>query len=261
MRPNWPPLDVHTHVDPAIDPTSLLSLRAVIFAASRSPEESARALCRQPSDPLTVWGVGVHPGLASALESYTVEAFQALIDRTGYVSEIGLDGRVPSRLSGQREVFASILDQLQTHPRVTAIHSYAATTEVITELTRTPIAGAILHWWLGDPETTKKAVELGAYFSVNVASLRRPELLDLIPIDRVLLETDHPDGNGHGSRPRQPGNVADVEAALADRHRIRRSDLRLKVWQNLAALVTTTKTADLLPPRVRAILDAARQTP
>lgn len=261
MSPNWPPLDLHTHVDTAIDPTSLLSLRAVIFAASRSLEESARALNRQPSDPLTVWGVGVHPGLTSALESYTAEAFRKLIARTGYVSEIGLDGSVPSRLPRQREVFASILDQLQSHPRVTAIHSYAATDEVITELARTPISGAILHWWLGDPEATRQAIELGAYFSVNAASLRRPELLDLIPLNRLLLETDHPDGNRFGSRPRQPGGVTDVEATLAERHRLEPADLRLRIWRNLAALATTTNAEALLPPRVRVILDASRQAP
>lgn len=259
MTPNWPPLDLHAHVDTGIDPASLLDLRAVIFAASRSLEESERALARQPSDLLTIWGVGVHPGLKSALESYTSTEFRTLLDRSGYVGEIGLDGKVPSRLPRQREVFASILGELQAYPRLTSIHSYAATAEVVEELTRTPIVGAILHWWLGDAETTQQAVDLGAFFSINAASVRRSDLLDVIPMDRLLLETDHPDGNRYGSRPRQPGGITDVEVALARHHGIKPADVRLKVWENLARLVTMTNVGALLPPRVAAILTAARQ--
>lgn len=261
MTPNWPPLDLHAHVDTGIDSASLLNLRAVIFAASRSLEESECALARQPSDMLTTWGVGVHPGLKSALESYTVTGLRALLDRSGYVGEIGLDGTVPSRLPRQREVFTSILGELQTRPRLTSIHSYAATAEVVDELSRTPIVGAILHWWLGDAETTRQAINLGAYFSVNAASVRRPELLDLIPLDRLLPETDHPDGNRYGARPRQPGNITDVEISLARHHRIEPTDIRLKVWQNLARLATATNVGALLPPRVSAILVAARRGP
>lgn len=259
MTPNWPPLDLHAHLDTGIDAASLLNLRAVIFAASRSLEESERALARQPSDLLTIWGVGVHPGLKSALESYNATEFRTLLDRSGYVGEIGLDRKVPSRLPRQREIFSSILGELQTHPRLTSIHSYAATAEVVEELTRTPIVGVILHWWLGDAETTQQAVDLGAYFSVNAASVRRPGLLDVIPMERLLPETDHPDGNRYGSRPRQPGSTTDVEVALARHHGIEPADVRLKVWQNLSRLVTICNVGALLPPRVSAILSAARQ--
>lgn len=258
MTTNWPPLDLHAHVDPGIDSASLLNLRSVIFAASRSLAESGKALGRQPSDLLTIWGVGVHPGIKSALDSYTVDEFRNLLGQSAYIGEIGLDGKVPSRLPKQREVLASILSELQKHPRLTSIHSYAATAEVVDELARTPVVGAVLHWWTGDAETTQRAVDLGAYFSVNAASVRKPELLSAIPIDRILPETDHPDGNRYGSRPRQPGSTADVELALARHHGVDPADMRLKVWQNLACLVAATNVESLLPRRVSAILTAAR---
>ena len=58
---------MHAHVDVTIDARELVALRAVIFAASRSLNESKTALDRQPGDQLTVWGLGVHP--ASKLPS------------------------------------------------------------------------------------------------------------------------------------------------------------------------------------------------
>ncbi|MEV6156468.1 TatD family hydrolase [Nonomuraea sp. NPDC052129] len=240
----------------AIDARDLLNLRAVIFAASRSLGESRAALKRQPSDLLTVWGVGVHPGVKGALDSYDSEVFGQLLSETAYVGEVGLDAKVPSRLSQQRDVFASVLAQLQVRPRLTSIHSYGATVEVVDQLERTPVTGAILHWWLGDRASTTRALDLGAWFSVNAATLRRSNALDIIPIDRLLLETDHPDGNRGGGQPRQPGNVSDVEARLAASRGITSDALRLQLWQNLAALVAGTGTRDLLPSRVRAIVDA-----
>src|SRR5687767_13021953 len=113
MSANWPPLDTHAHIDVTIPPIELLNLRAVIFAASRSLEESRRALERQPKDLLTIWGLGVHPGVREALDSFEPDAFCALLGRTAYVGEIGLDGKVKSRIGQQREVFASALKLLQ----------------------------------------------------------------------------------------------------------------------------------------------------
>jgi TatD DNase family protein len=251
---NWPPLDTHAHVDVTITPSDLLILRAVVFAASRSLEESRQALDRQPSDLLTVWGLGVHPGLRTALEQFNLDTFRALLNRTAYVGEVGLDGKVKTRLKLQQEVLKGILTELQASARITSLHSYGATNELVELLQSTPIEGAILHWWLGDAAATKKAVELGAYFSINAANLKYREALDLVPLERILTETDHPDGDRWSAQPRQPGNVTNVETELARRYGITPADLRRTCWKNLRTLTKATRTQQLLPPRVQAIL-------
>lgn len=52
---NWPPLDLHAHIDTTVTPQDLLNLRAVVFAASRTLAESRLALHRQQHDLLTIW--------------------------------------------------------------------------------------------------------------------------------------------------------------------------------------------------------------
>ncbi len=256
MTNNWPPLDMHAHVDVTIEPRELLALRAVVFASNRSLAESERALDRQAGDLLTVWGLGVHPGIKTALEGFNLGTFKMLLSRTAYVGEVGLDGKVKSRLSLQSDVLTTILSELQTSPRITSLHSYAATNELLELLEETPIAGAVLHWWLGDEYATRKAVDLGAYFSVNVSNLRNIDVLAGIPPERLLTETDHPDGDRWSTEPRQPGNTGKVEATLAKHLGISPTRFRQTCWTNLRALVHSTESDTLLPERVRAMLSA-----
>jgi TatD DNase family protein len=249
-----PPIDMHAHIEADISAADLLELRSLIFAATRSLDEAEQALRR--SDPWTVWGVGCHPGLVGVQKAFGSVQFAALISRTPYVSEVGLDGSSRVPLDTQRATFEAILTALQSDQRITSIHSYGATEVVLDCLTARPIQGAVLHWWLGDEGQTKRAIELGCYFSINVSSARRVETLRAIPIERVLTETDHPFGDRSSGAKRRPGNVESVELMLAQYYDINREALRLQVWRNLRDLVSRTRTAALLSRPVRVTLAA-----
>jgi TatD DNase family protein len=249
-----PAMDVHAHIDPTIDPQELLALRAAIFAATRSLDVAQTALRR--ADELCVWGVGVHPGVTAELKKYDDARFSGLLDRAAYVSEVGLDGRSPTRLAIARDVLRSMLDSLAATPRIVCLHSYAATGPLIEELEARPIPGAVLHWWLGTPRETDAAIALGAYVSVNASSIRKWDGWKHLPLDRLLTETDHPSGDKFSRPPRRPGAVEDVEQTLAANFGMSPEAMRLQIWRNLARLVSETSCAKLLPARFRTILGA-----
>lgn len=249
-----PPIDLHAHIETDIAPSDLLELGSLVFAASRSLDEAERALDR--SDPWTIWGVGCHPGLVGAQKAFAPDRFAKLVSRTAYVSEVGLDGACRVPLETQQVTLAAILAAVQATPRITSIHSYAATEAVLDCLTDRPIQGAVLHWWLGDQEQTRRAVELGCYFSINAAMLRRPELIRLLPPDRVFAETDHPFGDRSGGRGRRPGNVDSVEAAIARVHGLDQDEMRRLMWHSLADLARLTRCGLLLPRPVRVAIAA-----
>ena len=246
-------LDLHAHVDTGIEPAELSSLQAVVFAVTRSLDEADQALKR--SDRTTIWGVGCHPGLVGVQRAFDLERFRELVRSTPYVGEVGLDGasRVPMPM--QQHTLSGALSVLQTSPRMTSLHSYKATGEILDLIAEYPQPGLILHWWLGTERETTRAVELGCYFSVNRSSTRRTALLASIPLDRVLPETDHPFGD-KGPGLRRPGQVAPVEAALAEAHGLSPGEIRAKTWKTLAAIVQQTGTGQLLPERVRRQLAA-----
>ncbi|WP_150246256.1 TatD family hydrolase [Nocardiopsis quinghaiensis] len=250
-----PPIDMHAHIEPDISPGDLLELGSLIFAATRSLDEAERVLKR--SDPWTIWGVGCHPGLVRVQNAFDAARFSELIARTPYVSEVGLDGKSRVPLDTQRATLDAVLATLQQNPRLTSIHSFAATNVTLECLTARPIHGAVLHWWLGNETQTKRAVELGCYFSVNASMLRKPELLASLPLDRVLPETDHPFGDRSSGQGHRPGKVDDVERALAQLHVLDPEGVRRETWRNFAQLVRSTKCGTLLPRPVRVELAAA----
>ena len=243
-----PPLDLHAHVDTGIEAAELSALQAIVFAVTRSLDEAEQALKR--SDKTTIWGVGCHPGLVGVQKAFDPKRFQALAEVTPYVGEIGLDGASRVPMDMQRHTLAGALGVLQQSPRITSLHSYKATSEILSLIAEFPQPGLILHWWLGTEGETARAVELGCYFSVNRSSARRRDRLAWIPLDRVLPETDHPFGD-KGRGPRRPGEVGHVEAALAEAHGLSTAKVRVRTWQTLASIVQETRTSRLLPEWIR----------
>jgi TatD DNase family protein len=246
-----PALDMHAHVNPEISEDALLALNAVVFAVTRSLDEAE--LCLQRNDTTTVWGVGCHPSLAKAHAKFSQDRFSGLIARAAYAGEFGLDGKARVPLETQRATLRSAFEAIASEPRIISLHSYAATAEIIHELERVELTGVVLHWWLGDPALTARAVELGCYFSLPPASARRRELLRALPLERCLTETDHPFGDRRGKTPR-PGNVDEIERALGALHDLAPDDVRSTVWSNLSRLVKNAGCGSLLPGRIRTLL-------
>ena len=246
-----PPLDLHAHIDVSISGDDLHELDAVVFAVTRSLDESEEALKR--TDATTIWGVGCHPALAKAHAGFTPERFRHLVKASPFAGELGLDGKARVPLGRQLETLRGALDVLADDPRLVSLHNYSATQQLIEELERHDTPGRVLHWWLGDVPLTKRAVGLGCYFSLPPAAMRRKDLLAAIPLDRLLTETDHPFGDRRSQDPR-PGNINPVERALATQYQRDQQDIRRILWSNLNRLVKETGCGRLLPNRVRALL-------
>ena len=249
MRVRLPPLDTHAHINPRTSPADLEGLSAAIFAMTRSLEEAT--LVKYRADTHVVWAVGCHPGVVRAQKAFDASRFADLLRGAAAAGELGLDGTSAVAMDRQREVLRAALSELVAQPRIVSLHSHRAQASLLDELERTPVTGSVLHWWLGSAAETKRAVELGCYFSVNAMMVARPGALDAVPPDRILTETDHPYGDRKGPAPRLPGRVENVEAVLARRWGVEQAQARVHVWQNFARLVGQTSSGRLLPRAIR----------
>lgn len=249
MRSPLPPLDAHAHVLTSIAPSELLALSAVLFAVTREPSEWQAALARQ--DPTTVWGIGAHPGVPAALEAFDPDVFAATLADATLVGEVGLDGRARTSSAQQRTVFEAVLRFTAADPRPVSVHSVAATKAVLDAMERHPQPGIILHWWRGTPAETARAIEYGCWFSINGAEAGNPKVLDQLPPERVLTETDFPHTRRQDRRAAKPGAVVTIEAALARVWDLDDWGARRQVWRNLRSLLEATGQLQRMPRGIR----------
>ncbi len=239
-----PPLDAHAHLDPARTTNELLD-SGFVLAMTLSLEQATRVTDRKDSN--IVWGVGCHPRKIESQESFDIDRFRNLVERTALVGEIGLDvgahySHAP--LEKQLDNFRKILKIVSNTPRIVSIHAYQATKFVIKELKENPIEIPILHWWTGNVEETREAVALGCYFSIHSAVARQSKFRTTVPFDRVLVETDH----GQADPPEAiPCRIEWVEHLVAQQFGINKAEVRRLAWQNLTRIVRKTQTEKLLP--------------
>jgi TatD DNase family protein len=230
----------------------------MVFAVTRSLDEAEAAQRR--SDTLTLWGAGCHPAAPEAVGAFDNDRFAALLRRAAFVGEVGLDRRSRVPMERQREVLGQILDLVAETPRAVSLHATGATGAVLEMLEHHPIRFPILHWWRGSASETKRAIELGALFSLNGHEAKSPKVISLIPLDRVLTETDFPFSQRYDRLADRPAAVATIESALADHHDLSIEELRLRIWTTLAPLVDAAPE-DAASPELRARLDTVRGRP
>lgn len=251
MRLALPPLDCHAHVDTTIPPAMLRELRAIVVAVTREPAEWNAALGRR--DPSTLWAVGAHPAVAAALRDFDATRFREAISQATFVGEVGLDARAKVDRERQRHVFDAVLDALANEPRPVTIHSTAATGAVLSALRSRAVSAPILHWWRGTAAETAAAVELGCFFSINAHEISSPRVLDHVPRQRVLTETDFPHARRYDRGSTTPGGMDAIEAHLEARWDTDRLGVRRQLWRNFG---TTLVETDVLGRMPRAVLGA-----
>ena len=168
------------------------------------------------------FALGLHPELAKDYVQQ-LPRFLSLLPKARYVGEVGLDysaQRSADDKKVQREVFEQIIVGCKgcTYPKILSIHSRAAANDIIYIVGK--YHGQIIFHWLSDKNVRiDKALENGYYFSVNsqMARYRSGQtLIQKIPIDRILVESDAPftKGNSHDYLVEQLDGTVEQLAAI-----------------------------------------------
>ena len=246
-----PTLDAHVHVKYTHSEADL-SPCGGILAAALSLEEASHAVAR--NDKAVAWGVGCHPGDAAAQRDFDAKTFGDLIRHTAVVGEIGLDKKSQVPFDVQLKTFRAILETVSDNPRLVSIHSNHATAEVLEELDRRRISVPVLHWWSGSRTRTKAAVHIGCYFSINPRIAPYSLFSELVPLDRVLVETDR---NYDESPGEIPAVIEAAEQVIAAKYGVQAAALRIATWRNLGSIARALGSAPRLPETLKDLSESA----
>ncbi|KAL5718998.1 hypothetical protein ACHQM5_011839 [Ranunculus cassubicifolius] len=149
---------------------------------------------------------GLHPWYVAERTPNWFNNLKEFFDSTPNVTvgEIGLDKGSHGKqidFNDQIQVFQQQLELAKELKKPASIHcvrAYGDLLEVMQSIGPLP-GGAILHSYLGSAEMVPPFAKLGAYFSVSGYTMslkpqKAKKMLKSVPTERILLESDSPDG-------------------------------------------------------------------
>lgn len=241
-------VDAHCHIDLYPDPAAVLARAEAAavrtIAVTNAPASFPRMTQLVSSCRFVRAAIGLHPETISASE-IDLAPFWEHLPATRYVGEIGLDYVTQDRnvRESQRRVFAAIVERCgEAGDKILTIHSRRAAAPVLQVIGGSFPGRFILHWFSGSVRDLERAVEAGAFFSVNPAMIRSASgnrLVASIPRDRVLTETDGPFVMVR-DRPAEPKDTALVVNALARIWSVEPSAASAVIRANLRELLRTS---------------------
>ncbi len=179
---------------------------ALMVAASHDLS-SAERVTRVASEEDGVYAaIGLHPWIATPIDDETYKSYLALAGRpkVAAISEIGLDNvRARAGREDQLQALTRMLSLARETGLPVILHDRGCHKEIMEVLREgTPPAGAI-HGFEGNVAELKDWLDLGYYVSIgrpvlgpDGESLR--EMVEQIPEERLLLETDSPNLSSEG---------------------------------------------------------------
>ena len=224
--------DTHTHLlDDRFDETREQIIRDFeenkidfVIECGTDEKDSRKAALLAAGNSRIFAAVGVHPHSASEFSDQTEREIAALakMQKVVAIGEIGLDFHYDfSPRKVQQDVFARQIALGKRLDLPIVVHSREAaepTFEMLKEAGR-----GVLHCFSGSAEMAVKYVERGFYIafggSVTFKNARKTvETAQIIPLDRILIETDCPYLSPEPKRGQtnQPANVRYVAAKLAE---------------------------------------------
>lgn len=166
-------------------------------------EESSRKCSAIASEFAPVWAaVGVHPHDASRVSDGYISRLKKMA-RSPLVLAIGETGldyyRRISPASAQQKVFRDQLRLARELDKPVIVHCRDAHTHVLDILREDKVkqVSGIMHCFSGDMDFARRILDLGLYISMAGPvtypnSFRLREIAKMLPLDRILVETDAP---------------------------------------------------------------------
>jgi len=235
-----------------------------MIAVGTSYETSRAAVNLAKKYPGRIWAtVGIHPGHASKgqhdpLETKKEIAEEKLDDRfyelaklqeTVGIGETGLDYHYLNPVPGdngisriqlaQKELFLEHIKLAAEVKKPLMIHARDAYRDVFEILSDASFRhGIVMHFFQGTPEQARWFLDLGAYISFAgpiTFTEQYDEVLQSVPVDRILIETDAPYASPAPFRGRrnEPSYVRFVAEKIAKIHGKPTEDIAKMTTQNI----------------------------
>ncbi len=246
-----PLVDAHAHLaDPSFDPDReevLARARAAgvarVVTVGETVEDARRILELARRHPEIAPAIGLYPTVLDrdALAEIVALARERRDDLVA-LGEVGLDRwkvQDPTERELQRELFLAQVDLALELDLPLNVHSRSAGKYAIEALAERGARRVLLHAFDARPATARRGLEAGFFFSIPPSIVRSPQkrkLAALVPLDRLLLETDSPVLGPDRETRNEPANLLVVLDELAAIKGVPREEIARATTENARRL-------------------------
>jgi len=241
-------IDSHCHIDLYDDPRKVLNesekAGIVVMSMTNLPSHFEMGFPFFLSSKKIRLALGMHPLYAQYHET-EFPKFESNFSKTSYIGEVGLDfsreGYETKEI--QLKTFIRILKLVSGKKKILSIHSRRAEKEVLQLLTESEVTNAIFHWYTGPLYLIDSIVEAQYHFSINPAMVKSDsgrKVIQRIPLDRILTETDGPFVQSNGVA-LLPGEVNEVIDYLSLIHKKDKKEIHEIIKVNFMRLLNWVK--------------------
>ena len=140
--------------------------------------------------------LGIHPEVKHYNEG-DIQFIEQNIDRIVAIGEIGLDYHYDNfDKDTEKRLFIIQLELAQKYNKPVIVHSRDATKDTIDILKMYPKVKGVIHCFTGSLETAREYIKMGYKLGMNgVITFKNSkfrEVLEKIPLESIVLETDSP---------------------------------------------------------------------
>ncbi|WP_026395161.1 TatD family hydrolase [Acetobacterium malicum] len=229
-------IDSHAHIDDqkfnedreAVLENARAAGVELIINPGADEASSFRAVAMSEKYPMVYATVGIHPHDAKDYDAHKHDALLtewASKEKVVAIGEIGLDYHYDySPRDVQQEVFIRQLIIAKAVALPIVIHNRESMEDMVKILKEyfTPEYGGIMHSYSGSVEMAKVFLDMGFHLSISgpltFSNARKlPEVVAMMPLDRLLIETDSPylTPTPHRGKRNEPAYVRFVAAEIA----------------------------------------------
>ncbi len=197
-------IDTHIHLQDykqkcatdIIEEMSEFGVQKLLCVSATEEDWKKVAILAQTNPQKVIPAFGLHPWYLEKRSANWLSILEDMLQQfpNALVGECGLDKLKNPEIEPQREVFIKHMELAQKFRRPLLIHAVKSFVW-LDELWDKMPQKFVLHSFGGSAEQAKIALKYGAYFSFSGSLLKSKKTLsalDVIPNDKILLETDGP---------------------------------------------------------------------
>ena len=155
------------------------------------------------------------------------------------IGEVGLDLKETQELEKQARVFAKMIELALEMDKPIIVHSRKAEKECIEMLEQAGVKKVIMHCFNGKLSLAKRIVDNGWFLSIPTSvknSEHFQKIIEQMPIEQLLCETDSPYLHPDKLYPNEPANVVVSYEMIAKIRGLKLKDVEKQIEENYNGL-------------------------